>query len=1401
MCCPTTNAPTRFRWVTCQIDHLCELSDDAARRRALDTLPPDLNATYDRILERVNQQPESTRVLVQRTLQWITGAGPCLSEISALCEAISINIGDTSVNPEAVPDVDELLRRCSSLTRLSSNAKCLEPAHFTVTEYLSSINPVTHPHLARYRREGATASYYKATTCLTYLCMEDFEHVGWQSPAAMEALLEARPFYKHAAEHWVTHLRRGDACVERTDSTLPIELLQRLFSRPEWSKLRLHETTRGYLLWEGDVCHWSDGKRYDDMFQECIDKVQTASPLHIAASLHLHQVMPWLVENGSDVNLKSVQGTPLHWALLSDSLWLLGSMHDEMEEGCWPDDGDERLCTIRSLADLGADLQACTRLQGWPAQSVLSLALASGCHRAILDLDAQVDRETIRMLEAFNASNQHHVVEDFISHVQDRNLCSTDTATIKQMRSLPKKSSDTQLSLVTETEGEVTDSDQYQLAQQLSLACSSNAVAVLERLFDEHQVDATFDLNPESDYTLAQHAVLGDAEEALAFLFARGAKIRDHGFIHSHPLHACLRIQYKNALGSMLLEADIGVDSDDEDSEVLSCDEDDESRKREATSLSCASASSGDRNNSSTLLANTTELDATTIAEIKGDAVDEGNRKKQSGRTILHLAALCGATRCIPILLEHGEDLFAVDAYGWDALSFACYGGHLEAVQLLVTLGSQWHVCDYSLCGSYEGTTACLGLLELAAASNNVPVVQYVIENLPAKEDDRLASSQLQPLWMACWHGSLEVARWMLDRGADLKCIEVIKGFTTLHAAAARGHRHVVEMLLDRGSDIAARDCDGRTAMFHASRATHIGIMEALERHNWAKQGLDPGSEEAITKLHERMIKDAISSGALEAVQSMARRDIVPKKLSCGCPPSLHAQAVDQVQIAEVLRAVEGAKLEGTICNGLYQGFTPYDLAMAFPSQLGILRSLLESPNSLAKATQHSPFHPLGVAIVKGNDEALRYVLEHEQLIAPHSIRGPHPHQAKQTPACAGMGDYLLGPPVARPQAPFRTTPQRVLSPTWAHVQQDSDAPLHLASRFGNLEAVHILLHHGAMVDGVNDKQQTPLHFAAAFGHTSVLSALLGALADINAQDNYGNTAIMVAAAREGHRQATKTLLDCGANVSMRNIYGCSALHAAAQQSDLQIVELLQSHCSVDSSDFTEGNHTPFSIMANSRDATVSTYALHRWQHCHADEQRSMILLLDLHDGSISITRRVAKCAGPQAVNMESRLRGHSPLYYAASCGQLQTAVVLVRAGALVNLEGGPYGTALMAASAYGRLPVLRFLVRNGGLLCYTKLGKWHSAVAAARHHPKIVRWLLVERWTEQPKLGWLGDISEAISASESAWSGGPDVAVLTTQEWLEQCRKEEKTVVDRLFVARQYPDGGSVITINDTGS
>jgi len=66
---------------------LSSMPTDAAKRKAIDSLPPTLEGTYERILERVNESDQSVQALVQKTLRWVIHGN--YIEIEALCEAVS----------------------------------------------------------------------------------------------------------------------------------------------------------------------------------------------------------------------------------------------------------------------------------------------------------------------------------------------------------------------------------------------------------------------------------------------------------------------------------------------------------------------------------------------------------------------------------------------------------------------------------------------------------------------------------------------------------------------------------------------------------------------------------------------------------------------------------------------------------------------------------------------------------------------------------------------------------------------------------------------------------------------------------------------------------------------------------------------------------------------------------------------------------------------------------------------------------------------------------------------------------------------------------------------------------------------------------------------------------------
>ena len=71
------------------------------------------------------------------------------------------------------------------------------------------------------------------------------------------------------------------------------------------------------------------------------------------------------------------------------------------------------------------------------------------------------------------------------------------------------------------------------------------------------------------------------------------------------------------------------------------------------------------------------------------------------------------------------------------------------------------------------------------------------------------------PLHAAAWKGELEVAKVLIDLGADVNALSENDhyGTTPLHAAAHANNRDVVRLLLDSGADASIVNHAGRTPL------------------------------------------------------------------------------------------------------------------------------------------------------------------------------------------------------------------------------------------------------------------------------------------------------------------------------------------------------------------------------------------------------------------------------------------------------------------------------------------------------------------------------------------------------------------------------------------------------------
>jgi ankyrin repeat protein len=253
--------------------------------------------------------------------------------------------------------------------------------------------------------------------------------------------------------------------------------------------------------------------------------------------------------------------------------------------------------------------------------------------------------------------------------------------------------------------------------------------------------------------------------------------------------------------------------------------------------------------------------------------------------------------------------------------------------------------------------------------------------------------------------------------------------------------------------------------------------------------------------------------------------------------------------------------------------------------------------------------------------------------------------------AAAGKGDALIGAVKSRQTQAVRTLIEQRADPNGA--EADGTTALHWAVHYDSLEIADLLLRAGGSVNAANRYGMTPLALAAVNGNAAIVERLLSAGADPNTLLVDGETVVMTAA-RTGNPDVVKMLLSRGANPNAsEQSRGQTALMWAAAENNHQAARAL-----IDAgADIHARSHGP---------AALDTPA-------------------DPPAGRVAGAR-----------SRRGRLDQFTPLVFAARSGALETARVLIDAGADVNATVEDGTSVLVIATMNAHWDVAALLVEAG---------------------------------------------------------------------------------------------------------
>ncbi|KAJ6820407.1 potassium channel AKT1-like [Iris pallida] len=161
------------------------------------------------------------------------------------------------------------------------------------------------------------------------------------------------------------------------------------------------------------------------------------------------------------------------------------------------------------------------------------------------------------------------------------------------------------------------------------------------------------------------------------------------------------------------------------------------------------------------------------------------NEGDNNQRTPLHIAASLGNENCVLLLLDYGADPNSKDNDGSVPLWEAMLGKHENVIKLLIDNGADLSLGDV-------GQFACL-----AVEQNDLELLEKIIQcggdaTVPQHGQDRNT-----PLHVAVNEGNVEMARFLLDQGADVDKPN-IHGWTPRTLADQQGHEEIVALFQEK---------------------------------------------------------------------------------------------------------------------------------------------------------------------------------------------------------------------------------------------------------------------------------------------------------------------------------------------------------------------------------------------------------------------------------------------------------------------------------------------------------------------------------------------------------------------------------------------------------------------------
>ncbi len=424
------------------------------------------------------------------------------------------------------------------------------------------------------------------------------------------------------------------------------------------------------------------------------------------------------------------------------------------------------------------------------------------------------------------------------------------------------------------------------------------------------------------------------------------------------------------------------------------------------------------------------------------------------------------------LLLRAGADPLAVNEENDQLLTHAAISGAAEPVRLMLA-----HGCDENH-RNIHGRTP----LHSAAAVGNTEGVRLLIQ--AGADPDCRDRRGLTPLIEAIANNRLETAMELVRSGVDIHTCRSLQQETPLMLAASHVAVSLVQLLLDKGSDIESRDFIGCTPLMHAARHGTAETVQLL---------LDAGAD--------RNARDNKGQSPLQWASSL-RPEIAILLLGKGPQPPLVArEALLKAATDGNVPMIQTLLRQKAPIQPVKEGGESALLRAVFQKSMKAFQLLLNHPSADVNYREGRALRtPLLVAARLGDVHKARLLLESGALL---SVMDADAMDAVHHAAMEAKKEILAlffrhGSSLSNSDVAGRSLIHLAIASTGS-----------FASIGARMETVTWLLQQGLNPNASDHSGTTPLMLAAANAYREMAAAFIEAGAEIDAMDLNGRTALV----------------------------------------------------------------------------------------------------------------------------------------------------------------------------------------------------------------------------------------------------------------------------------------------------